>query len=148
MLTGVEAAHRIEAAGLWALTAGYLVEAFEHAGASLPVDTATVALAARHFLRCLLDHRQPTLDAYRSTFPSLTAPNARPSAAPGRTDTSVAATPVADGIDAELRAAICGESTQARTTSEVFEAWANTRPLEQSKAVDEWRKATNRFIAL
>ena len=52
------------------------------------------------------------------------------------------------GIDADLRAAIYGESTKARTISEVFEAWADTRPLEQAKLVDEWRKAVSRFVAL
>lgn len=148
ILTGVEAAHRIEAAGLWEMTEGYLVEAFEHAGVRLPTDTETVAVAARHFLRRLLDHRQPALDAYRSAFPGLTAPDARPFAPAAEAEAPIAPAPVPIGIDAELREAIFGEAVNARTITEVFQAWADTRPREQAKLVDEWRKAISRFVAL
>ncbi|MBN8814129.1 MAG: site-specific integrase [Sphingomonas sp.] len=147
VFVGIEAARRIEAAGLWGMAEGFLVEAFAHAGAPCPTDPATVAIAARHFIHLLLDHAQPDLEAYRAAFPAIQMATPLPrQIAPVAVQPATPTTAVE--INTELREAIFGEAVKARTISEVFQAWTNTRPREQAKLVDEWRKATNRFVAL
>ncbi|MFN3725998.1 MAG: DUF6538 domain-containing protein [Allosphingosinicella sp.] len=159
-ISGAEAARRALSQQVWDVAIHFVEQAFAHVGRELSSRDPAFAVAAESYLRRLSTHPLPGLEALADALPvpAPIDPHARDTAAaPDGVSllTGTAREAAAHKLGApvtleheDLRELILGDAANARTISEVFEAWAATQPPDARKLVDEWRTAVRRFTQL